>query len=322
MRAQRVVAAVAAVGLVATGCTDTSAEPALGCVASKSQLTIATGNPGGVYSTLGGGMAELINGSTPLAAYTTETGGSVENIQKLLAGEIDMAFSLADSAEDAKNGTGSFAGEKGNITALARIHSNYTHVIVRADSGISSLEDMKGKRISTGAAKSGTEVIAYRLLEAAGLNSEKDISAQQLSLVETVAAIEAGRIDGFIWSGGLPTPEVTDLMTSTKNMRFVDISETLPKMRRISFAYTLGTLPADTYGLPADVPSIVVPNLLLVRGDFPTGEACAISKLIFENKDQLARTHRAASELDRTKALQTVPIYLHRGAKEGLLATP
>jgi TRAP transporter TAXI family solute receptor len=323
MRAQRVVAAVAAVGLVATACSDTSAtEPAFGCVAPRNHLTIATGNSGGVYYKLGGGMAELINGSTPLVASTTETGGSVENIQKLLAGDIDVAFSLADSAEDAKNGTGSFAGEQGNVTALARIHSNYTHVVVRADSGISSLEDMRGKKISTGAAKSGTEVIAYRLLEAAGLHPATDISAQQLSLEETVAKIEAGQIDGFFWSGGLPTPEVTDLMASRKNMRFLDISDLVTKMRQISFAYTLGNLPADTYGLPADVPSIVVPNLLLVRSDFPTGEACVISKLIFDNKSQLVRTHPAANELDRTKALQTVPIQLHRGAKEALLSTP
>jgi uncharacterized protein len=323
MRAQRIVAAVAAVGLVATACGDTSAsEPAADCTNPRSHITIATGNSGGVYYTLGGGLADMINESTALGASITETGGSVENIERLMAGEIDVAFSLVDSAEDAKNGTGSFVGKRADISALARIHSNYTHVVVRADSGISSLEDMKGKKISTGAAKSGTEVIAYRLLEAAGLRPDTDISAQQLSIEETVAEIEAGTIEGFFWSGGLPTPEVADLMESNKDMVFVDISDLVTKMRLTSFAYTLGTMPAETYGLPADVRSIVVPNVLLVRNDFPAGNACMISKLIFDNKDRLVRTHQAASELDPTEALQTVPIQLHRGAREALLAVP
>lgn len=321
MRAQRIVAAVAAVGLVATACGDTSAtEPAADCAAPKSHISIATGNSGGVYYTLGGGLAEMINESTALGASIAETGGSVENIEKLMAGDIDVAFSLVDSAEDASNGTGSFEGKRADISALARIHSNYTHVVVRADSGISSLQDMKGKKISTGAAKSGTEVIAYRLLEAAGLRPETDISAQQLSLEETVAEIEAGTIEGFFWSGGLPTPEVADLMESNKDMVFVDISDLVTKMRLKSFAYTLGTMPAETYGLPADVRSIVVPNVLLVRNDFPVSNACMISKLIFDNKDRLVRTHQAATELDPTEALQTVPIQLHRGAREALLA--
>jgi len=324
MRAPRIIAAAMAVGLVATACgSDTdAAEPFADCAAPKRHLTIATGNSGGVYYTLGGGMAELINENTPLGASTTETGGSVDNIQQLMAGDIDVAFSLVDSAEDAKNGTGSFEGQKADISALARIHSNYTHVIVREDSGISTIEDMKGKKISTGAAKSGTEVIANRLLEAAGLQPERDISAQQLSLEETVADIESGEIDGFFWSGGLPTPEVADLMASRKDMKFVDISELVTKMRLLSFAYTLGTLPAETYGLQADVRSIVVPNVLLVRSDFPDSNACMIARLVFENKDRMVRTHEAANELDRTEALQTVPIELHRGARDVLLETP
>jgi TRAP transporter TAXI family solute receptor len=327
MRAVRIVAGIVAVGLVAAGCgaddSTESAQGATGCVATDGRITIATGNAGGVYDTLGGGLAKLISDNTPLKVTTAETGGSVENIQQLVAGDYDVAFSLADSAADAVNGTGSFQGHKENVTALGRIYSNFTHVVVRKDSGIKAVEDMKGKKISTGSPKSGTEVIANRLLEAAGLDPATDISRQRLALQDTVDQIESGQIDGFFWSGGLPTPEVSELMTAAKDqVEILNITDLLPKMRALSPVYAEGFLPADTYGLSEDVPSIVVPNLLLVRSDFPAGDACAISKLIFDKKDDLVKVHQAASELDRTKALATAPVQLDAGAKEALLAAP
>lgn len=327
MRVQRIAAAVGvvvAVGLVAAGCggkrpTEASDSGAGGCEAADGRVTIATGNTGGVYYTLGGGLAQLISDETPIKASAAETGASVQNIQQLAAGDYDIAFSLADSAADAVEGKGSFEGEKQDVMALARIYSNYTQVVVRKDSGISTVADMKGKKISTGSPKSGTEVIANRLLEAAGLDPAADVSAQRLALRQTVDQMKSGQIDGFVWSGGLPTPEVTDLTTSMKDdVTFVDITGLLPKLREINPVYEQGTLPADTYGLASDVPSVVVPNLLLVRGDFPEGDACAITKLVFDKKDDLVKVHKAASELDKAKAVETDPVPLHPGAKEAL----
>jgi uncharacterized protein len=323
MRASRFVAGVVAVGLVLAGCggkrpTESSGGKS-GCEAGQGRMTIATGNTGGVYYTLGGGLAQLISHNTPIKASAAETGASVQNIQQLVAGDYDIAFSLADSAADAVEGKASFEGRKEDITALARIYSNYTQVVVRANSGISSVADMKGKKISTGSPKSGTEVIANRLLEAAGLDPAKDISAQRLALQQTVDQMKAGQIDGFVWSGGLPTPEVTDLTTSMKDdVEFIDITGLLPKLRDINPVYEKGTLPADTYGLASDVPSIVVPNLLLVRSDFAEGDACAITKLVFDKKDELVKVHKAASELDRKRAVETDPVPLHPGAKRAL----
>jgi TRAP transporter TAXI family solute receptor len=228
MRATRVVAGLVAVGLVAAGCggkrpTESGDSGAGGCEAAEGRVTIATGNTGGVYYTLGGGLAQLISDNTPIKASAAETGASVQNIQQLVAGDYDIAFSLADSAADAFEGTGSFDGKKQDIKALARIYPNFTQVVVRADSGIETVEDMKGKKISTGSPKSGTEVIANRLLEAAGLDPASDISAQRLALRQTVDQMKSGQLDGFVWSGGLPTPEVTDLTTSMKDdVRFVE----------------------------------------------------------------------------------------------------
>jgi len=325
MRAHRIAFVALAVGLVAAGCggkqTNNSADqPASGekvsCEASAGRITIATGNTGGVYYTLGGGLAQLISDNTPLKASAAETGASVQNIQQLVAGDYDVAFALADSAADAVNGKDSFEGKPQDIAALARIYPNYTQVVVRADSGIDSVADMKGKSISTGSPKSGTEVIANRLLKAAGVS---DVSAQRLALRPTVDQMKSGQIDGLFWSGGLPTPELTDLFTSLgDDVKFVDITDLLDDLKKINPVYEKGTLPAETYSLPSDVPTIVVPNLLLVNKDFPAGNACAITKLIFDKKDDLVQVHKAASALDRTKAKDTAPVKLHPGAAQAL----
>ena len=291
MRALRIAAlAVCLVAAVACGGkqANNSAEQSSGeCEASSGRITIATGNTGGVYYTLGGGLAQLISDNTPLKASAAETGASVQNIQQLVSGDYDVAFALADTAADAVNGKASFEGKPQDIEALARIYPNYTQVVVRADSGINSVADMKGKRISTGSPKSGTEVIANRLLAAAGV-AQSDISAQRLALRPTVDQMKSGQIDGLVWSGGLPTPELTDLTTSLgDDVKFIDISGLLDTMKKVNPVYEAGSLPAATYGLPDDVPTIVVPNLLLVAKDFPAGNACAITKLIFDKKDEL-----------------------------------
>jgi TRAP transporter TAXI family solute receptor len=323
MRASRIASVTVTVALVATACggkqANNAADSSTGsCEASSGRITIATGNTGGVYYTLGGGLAQLISDNTPLKASAAETGASVQNIQQLVAGDYDIAFALADSAADAVNGKESFEGKPQDIQALARIYSNYTQVVVRADSGINSVADMKGKRISTGSPKSGTEVMANRLLKAAGL-SESDVSAQRLALRPTVDQMKAGQIDGFVWSGGLPTPELTDLTTSLgDDVKFLDATNLFDTLKKINPVYEKGTLPKDTYGLPADVPTIVVPNLLLVTKDFSAGNACAITKLIFDKKDELVKVHKAASALDREIAVETDPVKLHPGAAQAL----
>jgi uncharacterized protein len=323
MRPLRIATAAMAVALVAAACggkqTNDSAEQSSGsCEASDGRITIATGNTGGVYYTLGGGLAQLISDNTPLKASAAETGASVQNIQQLVAGDYDIAFALADTAADAVEGKASFEGKPVDIAALARIYPNYTQVVVRADSGINSVADMKGKTISTGSPKSGTEVIANRLLTAAGL-AESDISAQRLALRPTVDQMKSGQIDGLFWSGGLPTPELTDLTTSLGgDVKFIDISDLLDDLKKINPVYEGGSLPADTYGLPSDIPTIVVPNLLLVTNDFPAGNACAITKLIFDKKDELAKVHKAANAIDRDKAQETDPVGLHPGAAQAL----
>jgi TRAP transporter TAXI family solute receptor len=325
IRRFRLLTALAALALVVCACggrqQPAAAPPsagASGCQAGSGQITIATGNSTGVYYVLGGGLASLLSANTPLKATAAETGASVQNIQQLVAGEYDVAFSLADTAADAASGKGAFTAPQ-DIQALARIYSNYTHVVVQKASGIKTMADFRGKRISTGSPRSGTEVIANRLLQAAGLNPETDVSPQRLELGKTVDAMKDGSIDGFVWSGGLPTGGVTDLFTSAADrVEFLDISGLLPQMQEINPVYAEGTVPAAAYGTPADVRTIVVPNLLLVRKDFPADNACAITKLLFDRKADLEKVHPAAKELDAKVAGDTAPVELAPGSRTAL----
>lgn len=324
MRIRALLATTAATALVLTGCggkqvQEAPAGQAASCEAGDGRLTVATGNTGGVYYVLGGGLAQMINQNTALRTTAAETGASVQNIQQLAAGDYDIAFTLADTAADAVAGKDAFDGKPQAIQALSRIYPNSTHVVVKADSGINSIADMRGKRISTGSPKSGTEVIANRLLQSAGLNPGTDVQAQRLALGKSVDGMKSGTIDGLFWSGGLPTPEITDLTTTLGGaVKFVDITPQLPALNEISPVYEQGTIPAATYGVPADVQTVEVPNLLVVRDDFPANNACALTRLLFDKKAELEAVHPAAKQINRDEATKTDPVPLHPGAKQAL----
>ncbi len=287
------------------------------CEAGEGRVNIATGNSTGVYYVIGGGLAQLINDETDLQATAAETGASVQNIEQVVAGDYDLGFSLADSAADAVNGEGDFDGPQ-DISTLGRIYSNYTHVVVQADSGIDSVEDFAGKRISTGSPQSGTEVIANRLIEAAGLQAS-DVKAQRLDLTKTIDGMKDGSLDGLVWSGGLPTPAITDLFTSRgDDVKFIDITPLLPALQEVNEVYAEASIPADTYGTDAEVPTVAVPNVVVVRNDMPDNLACALTTLMLEHKDTLVQVHPAAGELDPATAAETGPIPLHPGSERAL----
>ncbi|MQA03570.1 MAG: TAXI family TRAP transporter solute-binding subunit [Streptosporangiales bacterium] len=322
-RLVKLLAPALVVGLVATasGCGGKQEPEAVGggkCEAGSGSITIATGNSTGVYYVVGGGLAQVISKNTDLKATAAETGASVQNIEQLVDGTYDVAFSLSDTAADAVNGNESF-DQPQPVRALTNLYPNTTHVVVRADSGIDSLEDMKGKTISTGSPKSGTEVIANRLLEQAGVDPAKDIKAQRLDMVKTADGMKDGTIDGLFWSGGLPTPQITDLFTSLGDkVKFIDVSPMLPKMKEINDVYEASTISKDVYKTPEDIKTFDTPNVLLVKDDFAKSNACAITKLIFDKKQQLVKVHPASKDISLDTARQTTPVKLHPGAEQAL----
>jgi TRAP transporter TAXI family solute receptor len=279
-------------------------------------LSVATGGTGGVYAVYGGGLADVISKNLEGYKATAETtSASVDNLKLIANNDSDVAFTLADSAIDAVEGQESFE-EKLPIRALAQIYTNYTQIGTTAGKNIEKVTDLKGKRVSTGDPGSGTEVIALRMLEAAGLDPEKDIKRSQLGVDESVNAVRDGTIDAFFWSGGLPTGALTDLAT-TESIRLVPNAEYASKLRaEYGEAYQKTTIPKDTYkGLPADVPIVGVPNLLVVNESMDDQLAQDLTRLLFDQKAKLAQVHPEAKKLDPAKDQKIVPpVELHPGA--------
>ncbi|WP_427885924.1 TAXI family TRAP transporter solute-binding subunit [Kribbella sp. GL6] len=316
MRFRPVVALLAVVSLAACG---GQRQPA-GSADGGGRLTIATGNTTGVYYQLGGAYASVI--SQKMSGYratASETGASVQNIQGLVSGNYDVAFSLGDSAADAVNGVNSFKSKQ-DVVALTRLYNNYTQVAVRTSAGINSIADLKGKRVSTGSPNSGTEVIARRLLQAAGLDPAKDVTAQRLGLPESVDAMKSGSVDALVWSGGLPTGGITDLVTSMGNgVKLLPLTDLLPKMQeKYGEVYSAAPIPAATYKQPADVATIVVPNVLLVRKDMKDDLAEQLTKTLYDNLDALVTVNAAAKGITLDNADKTEPVPLHPGAKKAI----
>jgi TRAP transporter TAXI family solute receptor len=321
-------ALVSAAALVLTGCGQAGgggggggggSDAEAGCAepAGGGRLSIATGNTTGVYYILGGGIAQVLTDNVEGIEATAEaTNASAENIRLVCAGDSDIGFSLADTASDAVEGTAGFEGQAQSVQALARIYSNFTQVLVRADAGIDSIADLAGKSVSTGSPNSGTEVIALRLLEVNDLAPD-DVDQLRLGLPESVQGMKDGAIDALIWSGGLPTGGITDLVTSMgDDVVMLPLDEELPKMQdAYGEAYTEGTVPADTYGLGQDIATIAVPNLLVVSDAMPADVAEDVTRAIFEHLDDLAQVHPEAKNISVDAATDTGPVPLHPGAQ-------
>ncbi|GAB3238103.1 hypothetical protein GCM10027452_44240 [Micromonospora halotolerans] len=241
----------------------------------------------------------------------------MENITRLAGGDMEIAFSLADTAADAVSGRGGFEGQPQPVRALARIYSNYTHVIVRADGKIDSFADLRGKRISTGSPKSGTDIIAGRLLTAGGIDPARDIQRLNLSLPETVQRMRAGSLDAMFFSGGLPTPGIKDLLSGAPGaFRLLPLTELIePLSARYGSVYTTAILPKDIYGTPAATPTITVANVILVAADMPDQLAYDLTRVLFTWQGELIRVHPEAANFTRDSAAATDPIPLHPGAE-------
>jgi len=279
------------------------------------RLSIATGGSGGVYQVYGGGLADLMSDELPDTPTTAETtSASVDNLLLVANGDSDVAFVLADSAIDAVQGNESFERPL-PVRALGTLYPNITQVVVKADSGIETLEDLRDKTVSVGSPGSGTEVIALRLLEVAGIDPEEDIEKRQLGVGESAMAVRDGSLDAFFWSGGVPTGAVTDLAT-TDDIRLLALDEYLEPMReRFGDAYTDAKVEDDEYSGVPGTDTIAVPNLLMVNEGMSDDMAFRITQTLYDGKDRLATIVPAAEALDRETGREVVaPVLLHDGA--------
>lgn len=230
-------------------------------------ISIATGGTGGVYYPMGGGMAAVLSKYVPGMQATAEvTGGSVDNLKLIGSGKPYVGFTMTDAAQDAFRGEDKFKGHKVALRTLAVLYPNRMHVVTLDGKGINRFEDLKGKRVSTGSPGSATEVMAFRLIEAAGMDKDKDVRRERLGAAESVNAMKDGKIDAFFWVGGLPTASVQDLAnTPGTKIRMVDHADLVPVMnRKYGNLYIEDTIPKSVYhGMEADNHQATVMNILV-----------------------------------------------------------
>ena len=283
---------------------------------AQEQLSIATGGTGGVYYPMGGGLAEVINNHVEgYAAVAEVTGASVENMGLIATGDSDFAIALADTVQQAYQGSGRFEGQQIEATrAIASLYANMIQIVTLDGSGIASLQDLKGKRVSVGAPGSGTEVNAMTLLEANGISFD-DFDAQRLNFNETADALNNGDIDAGFWSVGAPTSSILNLAT-TNTISILGLSEDeIAKAREADPVFAPLTLPGGIYsGVDGDTATLGVPNVLVVSADMSDDLAYAVTKAIFENIDELIAVHPAAEETTVEFTMGATPVPLHPGA--------
>jgi hypothetical protein len=308
-RRQFVVGTLMLAAMVATGA----------AVAQQLNIAIATGGTGGVYYPMGGGMANVLSKYLPgVQATARVTGGSVANLQLIHSGQSEVGMSMVDAALDALNGVQKFKGTKVDVRTLMVMYPNRMHIVSIEGQGVKTVADLRGKRVSTGSPGSATEVMAFRVLEAAGLDKDKDVKRERLGVAESVNAIKDGKIAAFFWVGGLPTSAVTDLgATPGTKLVLVDSADLVGKMNaKYGNLYSAGVIPTKTYpGQNTDNKVSVVQNILVANAKMSDKVAYDIVKTIMERKADLVLVHGEAKNfLIENQTTNNTPIPWHPGA--------
>lgn len=280
------------------------------------QLVIATGGTGGTYYPLGGGMADQITKTVGVTATAQSTGASAENMRLIRDKGADIAFTQSDIADYASKGTAMFQqdGKIESFQAIGALYNETIQIVVSPDSGINTVADLKGKRVSVGAPGSGTEMNAQQILEAYGLKFE-DLQLQRLSFADSAKAIQDGQLDAAFQTAGTPTAAISEL-AATKGVKIipVDADKIDALIAKYPF-YTKDTIPGDTYQtVKEEVNTVAVKSMLVVRSDLSEDLVYKITKTIFEGTDKLG--HAKAKAIKLENALSGVSLPVHPGAKK------
>ncbi|WP_395503548.1 TAXI family TRAP transporter solute-binding subunit, partial [Ectopseudomonas mendocina] len=286
-------------------------------LAAPTFINVLTGGTSGVYYPIGVALSQLYsNGIEGSKTSVQATKASVENLNLLQAGRGELAFALGDSVADAWNGVedAGFKAPLKKIRAIAGTYPNYIQIVANAESGIKTLADLKGKRISVGAPKSGTELNARAIFEAAGLTYKDMGKVEFLPYAESVELIKNRQLDATLQSSGLGMAAIRDL-ASTMKISFVAIpADVTAKIDNA--AYEAATIPAGTYdGQDADVPTVAITNILVTHEGVSDEVAYQMTKLMFDNLGRLGTAHSAAKDIKLETAAKNLPIPLHPGAE-------
>jgi TRAP transporter TAXI family solute receptor len=277
--------------------------------AQQKTIAIGTGGTGGVYYPIGGALANLISKNLVNTQATAQvTGGSVDNLKLIGSGQSEIGFSMADAALDAQKGEDKFKGNPVKLQTLMVLYPNIMHVVSIDGTGVETMSDLKGKRVSTGSPGSATEVMAFRVIEAAGLDKDKDMKRERLSVAESVNALKDRKIDAFFWVGGLPTAAVTDLgATPGVKIKLIDHSDLVDKMNaKYGNLYSAATIKSGIYpGQDKDNKVTAVWNILVTGDKMSDQEAYDIVKLMVEKNADLVAVHQEAKSFSLANQVKT-----------------
>jgi len=278
-------------------------------------VTIGTGGASGPYNILGTTLADTYSSEFDVNSRTQTTGASVENINLLAQGKIEMAFVMSDALSQALAGEVSFDTPIENISQVATLYPNVVQIITKEGSGIATVEDLKGKRVAVGDQNSGVEVNARQLLEGHGITYD-DLQVDYLGYAEAASGLAAGTIDAAFLTSGLPNASVLEL-TETLGIELVSVDpgkiEEIAKQHPYFISYEI---PSGTYGNEEPIMTAAVPNALVVRSDMSEQDVYQLTKALFDNMDKLENSHQAAKEITVQGAQESIIAPLHPGAKK------
>jgi TRAP transporter TAXI family solute receptor len=279
-------------------------------------INILTGGTSGVYYPLGVGLSKIYADNIDGARTQVQsTKASVENLNLLQQGKGELALALGDSVKLAWEGDAEagFAAPLAKLRGIAAVYPNYIQIVASKESGITSLDGLKGKSLSVGAAKSGTELNARKIFEAAGMTYEDLGKTEYLPFAESVELIKNRQLDATLQSAGLGVASLKDLSTSV-DVQMVSVPADV--VAKLGAPYIAATIPAGTYnGQDADVPTVAVVNFLVTHEDVSEETAYQMTKLLFENLPELEAAHKAAAQIKLENALNGMPLPLHPGAE-------
>ncbi|MCA0170611.1 MULTISPECIES: TAXI family TRAP transporter solute-binding subunit [Bacillaceae] len=282
---------------------------------SPSELSLLTGGTGGTYFPLGGELANIIQDETDIeSANAQSSGASVENMQILQDGDADIAFTQTDIAAYATNGELMFEdGKVDNIQAIGTLYPETIQIVTLEESGIASVDELKGKKVSVGAPGSGTYANAEQVLAAHDITMD-DIDAQHLAFDESTEGIQDGTIDAAFITSGTPTGAVEGL-SAQKQVRILPIEQDkIDKLIEEHPYYAEDTVKSGTYKIESDVKTVAVLAMLVARSDLDEDYVYQVTKAIFDNSDKI--THAKGEFITADSALDGVGIDLHPGAKK------
>lgn len=287
-----------------------------GCGQTKTNLILATGGTGGTYYPYGGAMAQIFNTKIKNMNVTAQaTGASAENLRLVNKGEAELAIVQNDTMDYAFRGVDLFKEKIEGFRTIATLYPEVVQIIVNPNSGINSVADMKGKKISVGDAGSGVELNAKQILEAYGLTFD-DIKVSRLSFNESANAYKDKQIDGFFVTSGVPNAAVQDV-NALQKIKVIGVDDAaVDKLSKKYPFYTSFTIKKDTYKNDADVKTVAVSATLICKKDLKDDVVYNITKALFENQAELGQAHAKGKELNIQNAVKGVSVPFHPGAEK------